>query len=288
MIQGPDNELEEGTSPADPALPRPFGSATSLGGVGVLFTMMLMGMMLVGGVAQFFLGFVANAILTELLVILAPIAFLLRRRDPVAQLGLSRLPRAGQVTWAILGVLSLAVLLAEFSHWSDRVFPMPEAVKAAYLEAVTPDTALELCLLLVAAALVPGLCEEVAFRGFFQRVGVERFGKARGIAMASALFALMHLDPWHLAALFLIGMYLGWVYAWTENLWVAALAHAANNAASVLLLFLAPGAALSQLSEPPPRALLPVAALGLWLALRQLRGLSRGPAPSGTGTHSAE
>ncbi len=260
---------------SDPVLPPPFGTARSFGGVVVLFILMLLGMMLVGGAAQFFLGFAANAMLTEVLVVLGPVWFLLRRHGAAEALRLNVRPDSGLLAWAILGVLSLAVLVAEFTHWSDLVFPMPESVKAAYLDAVTAGSVPELLLLVLAAGLVPGICEEAAFRGYFQRVGVERYGTSRGILLASALFALMHLDPWHLVALFGIGLYLGMVYLWTGNLWIPAAAHAANNAASVILLYLAPESTLSQVSEPPPRWLLPLAAVGLVATLRHLRRTHR-------------
>ena len=255
----------------DPVLPPPFGQAASLGGVMVLFLFMILGMLLVGGAAQFFLGFAANAILTEFLVVFLPVWYLLRNRRPLEALGLHQAPRAGILLWALLGVLSLAILIAEFTYWSDQVFPMPDAVKAAYLEAITPDSLPELLVLMVAAALVPGFCEEVAFRGFFQRIGRERFGRQAGIMMAAGLFAFMHLDPWHFLALFGIGIYLGYLLAWTGNLWIPAAAHATNNLASVILLYIAPQASLSQMSEAPPRWLLPVGCVLLWLSIQRIR-----------------
>jgi len=265
----------------DPVLPPPFGQAGSMGGVVVLFILMLLGMVLVGGAAQFFLGFAANAIVTEALVVLAPIFFLLRRTRPLEALRLHRAPDSGLLLWALLGVLSLAVLIAEFTYWSDQIFPMPEFVKAAYLRAVTADSLPELLLLLVAAGLTPGLCEEVAFRGFFQRVGVARFGRHGGVLLAAALFALMHLDPWHLLALFAIGAYLGYLFAWTGNLWIPVAAHATNNAASVVLLYLAPESSLSQMSEPPPRWLVPVALVALVMVILRIRRAGFGDEGSG-------
>lgn len=272
MTSGPEYipPSEPPRAETDPVLPPPFGEAPSTRGVLVLYGMMLLGMVLVGGVAQFFLGFAANALLTECIVVAGPIWFLLRRVNPAKALHLHRAPDTRLLAWAVLGVLSLAVLLAEFTHWSDLVFPMPDSVKVAYLNAVTADSFSELLVLLLAAAIVPGLCEETAFRGFFQRVAVSRFGTPNGVAMAAVLFAVMHLDPWHMIALFLIGLYLGYVYEWTGNLWIAAAAHAANNAASVVLLYLAPEGSLSQISEPPPRWLLPFALVALVWSLRQL------------------
>jgi membrane protease YdiL (CAAX protease family) len=243
----------------------------------VLFVFMWVGMVLVGGVAQLWLGFAANAVLTECLVILAPVYLLVRKLGLRKALGLQRPPDSGTLLWALLGVLALAVLIAEFTHWSDRVFPMPESIKAAYLEAVTAESLPELLLLLIAAGCVPGFCEEAAFRGFFQQVGVARLGRHGGIALAASLFAVMHLDPWHLVALFFIGLYLGYLFAWTANLWIPAAAHAANNAVSVLLLYVDPQTGLSQMSEPPPRWLLPLAVAALVIALVRIRRSDSGP-----------
>lgn len=285
-----DSETEGGEYPRrsdvtmDPVLPPPFGEAASMGGVVVLFILMLLGMVLLGGAAQYFLGFAACAILTEALVVLAPICFLLRRQRPLQALRLHEAPNSVPLVWALLGVLSLAVLIAEFSYWSDQVFPMPDSVKAAYLKAVTPESWPELLVLLVAAGLTPGICEEVAFRGFFQRIGLERFGRHGGIALAAALFALMHLDPWHLIALFAIGVYLGYLFVWTGNLWISVAAHATNNAASVILLYLAPDTSLSQMSEAPPRWLLPISLLALYLATTRIRNVG---SPQTTGGRMA-
>ena len=252
----------------DPVLAPPFGTAERLGGAMVVYILMLVGMITVGGIAQFFLGFEANAILSEVLVILVPIFVLLRGRDPALQLGLRQKPELGQVVWSILGILALAVLIAELTYWTDLVFPMPEAIKTAYLEAVTADTLPELLALTLAAAVAPGLCEEVAFRGFFQPMLRSRFGKHAGVALAAALFAVMHLDPWHLLALFAIGLFLGYLYVWTGSLWVPVLAHFMNNATSVLLIYLAPETSLSQMHEPPPRWLVPVSFVALVAVIR--------------------
>jgi len=167
------------------------------------------------------------------------------------------------------GVLGLAVLLAEFSFWFDRVFPMPEAFKAAYLEAITASGPAELAFFIIAAAAVPGFCEEVAFRGYFQQVFEHRYGHHLGVGIAALLFSVMHLDPWHLPALFAIGLYLGYLFVWTRSLWVPALAHFANNAASVILVYSLPDASISQMAEAPPRwaLLLGVATFGFAVLL---------------------
>jgi membrane protease YdiL (CAAX protease family) len=234
---------------------------------------MLIGMILVGGLTQYFFGFEVNALVTELGVLLLPIFWILRHRDPWVRLRLNHRLEGRVLVPALAGVLGLAVLLAEFTYWTDKVFPMPEAFREAYLQAVTAESPAELILLVVAAALVPGLCEEVVFRGYFQQIYGWRFGRHRGVLVAAALFSVMHLDPWHLPALFLIGLYLGYLFVWTGSLWAPICAHAANNAASIILLYAAPEASLSQMNESPPTWALGAGALALIISIWSLKRL---------------
>jgi uncharacterized protein len=63
---------------------------------------------------------------------------------------------------------------------------------------------------------------------------VERFGRTSGIAIATALFAVLHLDPMHVAGAFAIGVVLAWTTERTGSVWAAILAHAANNGLYVM------------------------------------------------------
>jgi membrane protease YdiL (CAAX protease family) len=246
----------------DPVLPPPFGRAPRLGGVLVLFLLMLAGMLVVGGLLQFFFGFVVNAVVTELLIILLPILVLLRHRDRAASLKLERRPALRVLVVALSGVLALAIVLSQVSYWIGLVFPMPEILKASYLSAITARSPEELAVFIFAAALVPGFCEEVAFRGFFQQVFVVRYGVHGGVAAAALAFAVMHVDPWHVVPLFLIGLYLGYLLVWTGSLWIPAAAHFLNNAASLCVVYFLPDSAVASIDEPPPAwALLPALAV---------------------------
>jgi membrane protease YdiL (CAAX protease family) len=254
----------------DPVLPPPFGRAPRIGGVFVLFVLMLAGMLILGGLLQFLFGFVVNAIVTETAVILLPIVVLLRGGDLRAKLKLQRPPGAGVFMVALSGVLALAIVLSQVSYWIGLVFPMPELFKASYLSAITARSPGELLVFVVAAGLVPGFCEEVAFRGFFQQVFVRRLGVHGGVLAAAMAFAVMHVDPWHLVALFLIGAYLGYLFVWTDSLWVPAAAHFLNNAASLCAVYFLPDSAVAAVDEAPPLwafllALAVLAAAAHWL-----------------------
>jgi membrane protease YdiL (CAAX protease family) len=264
-------DIRHGPETPDPAAPPPFGRASRVSGVFVLFFLMLVGMIVVGGLTQFLFGFAVNAVITEVGVVLLPILWILQRRNPWHRLGLGRAPQPQALLIAIVGVLGLAMMLAEFSHWSDKVFPMPELFKEAYLQAITAHSLPELVVLVFAAGVVPGFCEEVAFRGYFQPVLQYRYGMRAGVAFAATLFALMHMDPWHLPALFLIGLYLGYLYVWTGLLWVPVTAHFVNNAASVVLVYAAPDASLSQMDQAPPLWLVGLGGVAFLAAVSWLR-----------------
>lgn len=88
----------------------------------------------------------------------------------------------------------------------------------------------------VLASVLPGLCEELFFRGYAQTRLVLRFGAPLAILFCSALFALAHFDPQHVVAVFPLGVWLG-VIAWLAgSIWPAVIAHALNNAFAVIVL----------------------------------------------------
>ena len=171
----------------------------------------------------------------------------------------------------VIGVIGLAMLLSEWSYWSDKVFPMPEIIKQAYIQVITAHSFGELLILVFVVGMIPGLCEEVAFRGYFQQVFQFKFGTHQGIFAAAGLFALMHLDPWHLPALFAIGVFLGYLFLWTGSLWVPVIAHFANNAASVIMVYAAPENELSQIAEAPPLWALVAGAIAFGLSIQWFR-----------------
>lgn len=80
-------------------------------------------------------------------------------------------------------------------------------------------------------ALVPGIAEELLFRGAFQRS--IRTGWL-AVLLSGVLFAAYHTDPHHVVAVLPLGLYLAWLGQRTGSVLVPITAHVANNAAAVL------------------------------------------------------
>ncbi len=121
------------------------------------------------------------------------------------------------------------------------------------------------------AAILPALCEEVAFRGALQTALLRGRTPARAIAIGAVIFAAAHFDPVRFPAVLLVGLCFGWLAWRTGSLWPSMLAHAVNNGAAVLLSLLA-DAGEAEAADPTGSLSAPVAAAVLmaglaWLAM---------------------
>jgi membrane protease YdiL (CAAX protease family) len=130
--------------------------------------------------------------------------------------------------------------------------------------------------LLAAVALLPALCEELAFRGGLQSALAGRRSTFRAVWVSALAFAAFHFDPVRFPAVLLLGVAFGWLAWRTGSIWPSALAHALNNGVAVLALSLAsePEAGDPTDALPAPVAAgLVVAGLGLLaLLVRAARG----------------
>ncbi|NND95739.1 MAG: CPBP family intramembrane metalloprotease [Pirellulaceae bacterium] len=64
--------------------------------------------------------------------------------------------------------------------------------------------------------VLPGLFEEVLFRGYMQQRLVQRWGAVTGITVTSIVFALVHIMPLNIIAVIPIGFWLGYI-AWRSQ-----------------------------------------------------------------------
>ncbi len=90
-------------------------------------------------------------------------------------------------------------------------------------------------LLLGLVSLLPGLVEEMLFRGFMQRRLLARLPAVTSIGICSVFFAAAHMDPTHAAAVLPLGIWLG-IVAWrADSIWPSIFAHIGNNAYAIII-----------------------------------------------------
>ncbi len=137
---------------------------------------------------------------------------------------------------------------------------------------------------LALVALLPAVCEEVAFRGALLPSLLRRPSPVRAIAIAAVIFAAAHFDPVRFPAVLLVGLALGWLAWRSGSTWPGVVAHALNNGAAVLVTALSGPAELASAdpteSIPPLLAVsLLAAGLALWAALARAAHRWLPPAP---------
>jgi membrane protease YdiL (CAAX protease family) len=149
---------------------------------------------------------------------------------------------------AALGPLLLAALFTPFlllpltklAEVTAPFLPDTEELALALEELVRADGAAELAAVLVVAALLPALAEEVMFRGLLLRALCRRFGATAGIVLQAVLFALAHVHPARIGPMVLLGCFLGWAVARTGSVWTGVAGHAVFNGLIVLMVNAAP------------------------------------------------
>jgi membrane protease YdiL (CAAX protease family) len=87
-------------------------------------------------------------------------------------------------------------------------------------------------MILFFSCLLPAIGEELLFRGFLGRGLVARLGPVGGILMTSALFAVMHLEPAHIAGVLPLGVALHIIYLASKSLTLTIVVHFLNNLAA--------------------------------------------------------
>ncbi len=92
-----------------------------------------------------------------------------------------------------------------------------------------------LIVLLLLISLLPGIVEELLFRGFLQRRLLTRLPASVAIVICSVFFAAAHMDPMHALGVLPLGLWLG-VVAWrADSIWPAIFGHIGNNGYAIVL-----------------------------------------------------
>ena len=136
--------------------------------------------------------------------------------------------------WPIMmAAITLTMLVAELI-WG----PGYEMQQHQQLELITEYTQLPLRIMIVfVAVIIAPLLEEMLFRGFVQTT-IRSFFNIRNnawpaIAASSVFFAIMHENPGHWPALFVLGVCLGYSYEKSGSLFRPIFIHLFFNASSI-------------------------------------------------------
>jgi membrane protease YdiL (CAAX protease family) len=153
------------------------------------------------------------------------------------RLRLRRVPLyASLLVMGTLGIMSVGMILSSCMElgWVPRSHALD--VLDHMMRSLSPAGQVLAVLLL---GLLPGLIEELLFRGYIQTRLVARWGAAWGIFWTALMFGISHLDLMQGLFAVAVGCILGFIAHRAGSIIPAMICHAANNLASGLLSVLA-------------------------------------------------
>ena len=155
--------------------------------------------------------------------------FLRRHRVFLREMCPLRVPSLRDLSGALLCVFGLAPLAGMLAELTQRYYPRDvnaETMVVALSRGVTPT---ELAGVVLATAVVPGIVEELLFRGVLTRAFLGR-SNLLAILVPSAMFGLFHLEPTQAAGSFVLGIGLGIARLYTDSVITSIFCHLAYNA----------------------------------------------------------
>ncbi len=195
-------------------------------------------------VALYYLGskwqmkdLVTGLLKTQVLVILLPVFLLLQllkfKGAELRKVLRLQAPKLKEIALVPFIAVSAAIVVSIIGQLINQVFPFPPD----YLEKLSGVFNLDIPIwqMFLLIAILPGVCEELLFRGFLMR-----FFEGRQIwypILASALlFAIFHLDPFRLLPTFLLGILLGYLTLRSGSIVNSMLSHSLNNALALFIV----------------------------------------------------
>ncbi|MDR2791992.1 MAG: CPBP family intramembrane metalloprotease [Tannerellaceae bacterium] len=186
-------------------------------------------------------------------------------------LGIGQVPPLRSIVLALVGLLLLLPLVRLMEHFNMSITLPPslsdwevwmrqqEASADRLLHLLSAQGTLsELAANLAVVAAVAAFTEELLFRGVICRLLSRRPAGLHATAWCSALFfCAIHMQFYTFLPRLVLGVYLGYLFCLSGNLWLPVAVHFANNAIAVVAMSYAPLRPLVDSSEP-------LAGLKLW------------------------
>jgi sodium transport system permease protein len=145
---------------------------------------------------------------------------------------LMSVPPLGSIPASALLALGLHPIVMVLHRAVQRLYPL-RLGEMDYLRQALVDV--PIWAVLAAVALVPAVCEELAFRGFILS-GLRRLGRRRRAVLISSLFfAVTHMIFQQSVGAFVVGLVLGYLAVQTGSLLSCVLFHATHNGLTLLL-----------------------------------------------------
>ncbi|MDY6916049.1 MAG: ABC transporter permease subunit/CPBP intramembrane protease [Candidatus Cloacimonadota bacterium] len=178
--------------------------------------------------------FVSGMFRTQLLLILLPVLVILRiSKQNIKESLRLKATKPLNYLMVVVGFIPILIVVIAITQIINYIYPIPESYLKNLSEIISMKNS-SLLLNLAIIALLPAICEEVLFRGYFLNVFSKK-GFWKGIAIVALMFGAFHMSPYRIIPTGLLGAWLGYLALKGKSLYLPILAHFLNNAIVVLI-----------------------------------------------------
>lgn len=134
--------------------------------------------------------------------------------------------------------------LHSLEHWCREMESLAEEQTRALLES---DSLMVVLMNVLIIGLLTGIGEEFFFRGGLQRMlAVCRVNAHVAVWVSAFVFSALHFQFFGFIPRLLLGVWFGYLYLWSGNIWVNSFAHALNNSLVIVSAYLINRGVLSE------------------------------------------
>lgn len=213
-------------------------------------------------------GLLASAAVSQAVIGGIAVAAALLSRVPLRERLRLNKPNLSVIGWVLILPATMAMgFIGDFlvSRFFEDTGESMKMIAAAMVE----SRGLVRLSLVLAISVLPGVFEELLYRGYVQPRLLRRWHPALAVGFASLVFAGIHMDPAHVLGVIPLAFWLGFLAWRTGSTWPSILCHGFNNLIACLVVMYWPEAAGEELTavvEPDPWSAALTAALFLALA----------------------
>jgi len=159
----------------------------------------------------------------------------------------------------INSMLQLPAFLQGVENWMKEMEETALKLTMMFLKMPTLN---DFLINLLMIGILPALGEEMIFRGVLQKSLIQMTRSPHaGIFLSAFIFSFIHLQFYGFLPRMALGIFFGYLFLWSQTLWLTVIAHLINNAGAVIFYYLADNEVIDKKIETigTPGNLLPLA-----------------------------
>ena len=196
-----------------------------------------------------------------------------------------------RIKTAILSIITTGaafVLVGIIATLQEVLLPRSQDYQEIWETVLHEFHQVPLFMTLLVVAVLPGICEELLFRGFLLHGMRKKLSNHTAIIFVGILFGAFHLDPYRFLPVTLLGILFGYMVVKTGSIVTGMIAHCTNNTIAVLIsyvVYLAKSRGLEIPQSSPEQiytletfiSLIPIAVIALIVFFLGFRALPTNP-----------